>query len=830
MSLFKKFSAWFAAVGMIAAILPMGVFAEDIVTPGAGGGGTGSSSIVEDFESHTAFAVNSPGSLGWSYIDGDNSTVSGLDGVTIPNLGSDAKLAYLVMKPEAATPAITEEGLLPKSGSQYLAAFPVTEGKNNDYLISPKLIAEEEYSFSFWAKSASAEKPEQMKVGYSTAEAKAADFTNWLTGENPVTVAAEEWTLYSYTVPKEAKYVTINCVSEGGTMFMVDDINFSNVELDQEKFEIEVGSGIKNGTLTTDKTEAAAGETVTVTVTPASGYQLVKDSLKYNSTIIQPDSENAYTFVMPEEAVTLTAQFEIARYKITYHLNGGKLSEDAPDSYTANDKITLETPTRAGYDFVGWYDAETGGNKVTQIPRGSEGDVAFWARWNSDGSIVLELPEVRNTPVTVTVTGHDEAFLTSDEMELVEAGDATAEITLTAEMVRNSDYEDIVEPVLDGRTDAAYYDLTLEKTITPTDGEPKTTTMTLSGESLQVIFVVPDEFQGQSDYNIINIYDGDAEELSDRDEVADTVTVKTRTFAACALVYNDKLYTVKFMNGSSEHSVIKDIEPNSTISLPRDPYRSGYSFRGWFTKAAGSGTELTAETKITKDLTVYAYFVKNSGSNTGGSSGGGSWGGNNNNNNNNGTGVTHKAYISGYEDGTFRPNNNISRAEASVILARVSSSFNENGAYSTSFTDVEEGSWYQKYIGYMASNNYVQGGEDGSFRPNASITRAEFVVMVSRYLGKSASGASSFSDCAGHWADGYINVLASAGYIGGYEDGTFHPDAPITRAEAVTILNRALGRTPDSSAISGGSTFSDVSETFWAYKDILEASREHESN
>ena len=75
-----------------------------------------------------------------------------------------------------------------------------------------------------------------------------------------------------------------------------------------------------------------------------------------------------------------------------------------------------------------------------------------------------------------------------------------------------------MEPVLDGRTDAAYYDLTLEKTITPTDGEPKTTTMTLSGESLQVIFVVPDEFQGHSDYNIINIYDGDAEELSDRDE------------------------------------------------------------------------------------------------------------------------------------------------------------------------------------------------------------------------------------------------------------------------------------------------------------------------
>ena len=84
----------------------------------------------------------------------------------------------------------------------------------------------------------------------------------------------------------------------------------------------------------------------------------------------------------------------------------------------------------------------------------------------------------------------------------------------------------------------------------------------------------------------------------------------THFFEMCR---RDRLYTVKFMNGSSEHSGIKDIEPNSTISLPRDPYRSGYSFRGWFTKAAGSGTELTAETKITKDLNVYAYFVKNSG-------------------------------------------------------------------------------------------------------------------------------------------------------------------------------------------------------------------------
>lgn len=212
----------------------------------------------------------------------------------------------------------------------------------------------------------------------------------------------------------------------------------------------------------------------------------------------------------------------------------------------------------------------------------------------------------------------------------------------------------------------------------------------------------------------------------------------------------------------------------------------------------------------------------------GGSTGGGSIGG--------GTGGTTEepeterdlAYIQGGSDGTFRPGDAITRAEVSMIFARLGTGQSVfTGSYDSSFTDVDDGSWYYDCVGYAQSAGIVKGYSDGTFQPNKQITRAEFATMVARYAKLENGQSSSFSDVKGHWAEGAVAALTEQGWVGGYSDGTFHPDMPVTRAEVTKIINRMLDRVPDQEALdaelSNLTTFSDVEKTHWAFYEILEA-------
>ena len=190
----------------------------------------------------------------------------------------------------------------------------------------------------------------------------------------------------------------------------------------------------------------------------------------------------------------------------------------------------------------------------------------------------------------------------------------------------------------------------------------------------------------------------------------------------------------------------------------------------------------------------------------------------------------HTAYINGYEDGTFRPDATITRAEATAILARVSTDYN-NQYYASGFSDAS--GWSSNYIGFASQKGLVNGYEDGTFKPDANMTRAEFATVIAKFLGLGKKEGSNFADSQNHWAIGYISALVEKGIINGYEDNTFKPDASITRAEAVKVINAALGRTPNIARVQENIpkytvAISDVPTTHWAYYEIIEAAVSHD--
>ena len=191
----------------------------------------------------------------------------------------------------------------------------------------------------------------------------------------------------------------------------------------------------------------------------------------------------------------------------------------------------------------------------------------------------------------------------------------------------------------------------------------------------------------------------------------------------------------------------------------------------------------------------------------------------------------HYAYIVGYEDGTVRPEGDITRAEVATIFFRLltDESRNEYWSQTNDYIDVAEGDWYNNAVSTLSKAGILNGYEDGSFRPNGNITRAEFATIAARFFEATYEGEDLFPDIEGHWARDYINQAAHAGIVNGYEDGTFRPQDNITRAEAMTIVNRTLDRHPDADHfLADMITWPDNPETAWYYEQVQEATNSHE--
>ncbi len=191
----------------------------------------------------------------------------------------------------------------------------------------------------------------------------------------------------------------------------------------------------------------------------------------------------------------------------------------------------------------------------------------------------------------------------------------------------------------------------------------------------------------------------------------------------------------------------------------------------------------------------------------------------------------HYAYIVGYPDGNVKPEGNITRAEVATIFFRLltDESRDEFWSQTNPYSDVSEDDWYNNAVSTLTNAGIIDGYEDGTFKPNGNITRAEFATIAVRFFEATYEGENLFPDIDGHWAQDYINEAANAGIVDGYPDGTFGPQKLITRAEAMTMVNRTIDRHPhEDHLLADMIVWPDNPETAWYYEQVQEATNSHE--
>lgn len=272
-------------------------------------------------------------------------------------------------------------------------------------------------------------------------------------------------------------------------------------------------------------------------------------------------------------------------------------------------------------------------------------------------------------------------------------------------------------------------------------------------------------------------------------------------------------YTLHYESNGGTAYKDERCSSGTKVTLDKTPTRESYTFTGWYADKAL--TQKITSVTMNSDKTVYAGWEA--------------------------TGVPdklngddHFAYVIGYPDGKVHPEGNISRAETATIFFRLLKADIRDGNLTADneFSDVSDGQWHNKAVSTMAKLGIVKGRRADRFDPNASITRAEFAAICARFSTRTVENSGSFSDISGHWAENEIERAAAFGWISGYPDGTFRPDARITRAEAMTMINRVLCRMPQSESdlLDSMVTWSDNKPSDWHYLAVQEATNSHDFN
>ncbi len=307
----------------------------------------------------------------------------------------------------------------------------------------------------------------------------------------------------------------------------------------------------------------------------------------------------------------------------------------------------------------------------------------------------------------------------------------------------------------------------------------------------------------------------------------DTVTVdRDMTFVA-TWQYNGgggptiTKYVLTYETNGGNSITAESYDSGTNVKLTKVPVKDGFVFEGWYLDE-----ELAEEVEsvtMTKNITVYAAWVEDNGN-----------AGNGHDTPEDLNGEDHFAYVMGYPDGTVRPNNNITRAEVTTIFFRLlkPAEVRENNLTTTNkFADITATDWYNTAVSTMAKLGIVNGRTEDTFVPDAFITRAEFAVICARFDNSEFEIVDSFKDVEGHWAEDEIHEAAAHGWIRGYEDNTFRPDEFITRAEAMTMINRVLNRIPETvdDLLDGMITWPDNNDTSaWYYLPVQEATNSHD--
>ena len=368
-----------------------------------------------------------------------------------------------------------------------------------------------------------------------------------------------------------------------------------------------------------------------------------------------------------------------------------------------------------------------------------------------------------------------------------------------------------------------------------------------AGQKMNLYWPVPSDAKSNSEFHIIHFKGIDRDSDADVNELlttripekltGETVTIGGQkfvkfavdSFSPFALLYEKDASTPTQPSGgggssSGSTKYILHYESNggtsykdesysygTTVSLDKVPTCESYTFTGWYADKALTN-KITSVT-MTSDQTVYAGWVA--------------------------TGVPdmlngddHDAYVIGYPDGNVHPQGNISRAETATIFFRLLKADTRDGNLTAEnvFADVVNGKWFNKAVSTMAKLGIVKGRSAETFAPDAPITRAEFAAICARFNTKPTNTSNSFSDISGHWAEAEIERAVAFGWIAGYPDGTFRPDTYITRAEAMTMINRVLCRMPqdEKDLLRTMVVWPDNKPTDWYYLAVQEATNSHE--
>ena len=293
-----------------------------------------------------------------------------------------------------------------------------------------------------------------------------------------------------------------------------------------------------------------------------------------------------------------------------------------------------------------------------------------------------------------------------------------------------------------------------------------------------------------------------------KDDTAAVTFTNTRNSSSS---HHSTRYTLHYESNGGTAYKDERYSSGTKVTLDKTPTRESYTFTGWYADKAL--TQKITSVTMNSDKTVYAGWEA--------------------------TGVPdklngddHFAYVIGYPDGKVHPKGNISRAETATIFFRLLKADIRDGNLTADndFSDVANGQWHNKAISTMAKLCIVKGRCADRFDPDASITRAEFAAICARFNTRPVENSGSFSDISGHWAENEIERAAAFGWISGYPDGTFHPDARITRAEAMTMINRVLCRMPqsESNLLDSMVTWPDNKPSDWHYLAVQEATNSHD--
>lgn len=467
---------------------------------------------------------------------------------------------------------------------------------------------------------------------------------------------------------------------------------------------------------------------------------------------------------------------EPEEFTITFDAAGGT----TPASQTTVDgKLTsLPTSTRDGYDFLGWYTA--GGDRVT-TDTVFAADTTLYARWAEQaGTGDDDKPPYIPPQPTGPNTGNSEGW---DDIQ-EEIGQAQPGDTITIDM--NGETEVPAEMF----EEVAGKDVTVELDL------GGGITWTVNGQD------VPTDTS-----------------LSDLDLGVD---LGTNGISA------DVINTVTGAYGTVQMTLAHDGAFGFTLTLtaPLGRENAGYWANLYHYDEEAEALTFETSAQIADDGSValrmshasqYAIVIddKNHGENAGQPTL---------------NTQDHDAYLLGYEDGTVRPEGSITRAEVATIFFRLLTDESRDKFWSQTndYTDVPADAWYNNAVSTLSNAGILDGYEDGTFRPDGNITRAEFATITARFLEASYDGGNRFPDIDGHWAAEYINEAANAGIVDGYEDGTFRPQQNITRAEAVTMVNRTVDRHPDADHLLDNMvTWPDNPESAWYYAQIQEATNAH---